>query len=95
MLTNNHKNMTKNELIDAIASQSGLTKADSQKALNAIIESISGALKRNDSVQLVGFGTFSVDERAAREGRNPATGEKMQIPAKKVAKWKPSKGLID
>lgn len=87
--------MTKNELIDAIASKSGLTKADSQKALNAIIESISGALKRNDSVQLVGFGTFSVDERAAREGRNPATGEKMQIPAKKVAKWKPSKGLID
>ena len=87
--------MTKNELIDAIASQSGLTKADSQKALNAIIESISGALKRNDSVQLIGFGTFSVDERAAREGRNPATGEKMQIPAKKVAKWKPSKGLID
>lgn len=87
--------MTKQELIDVVASQSGLTKADAQKALNAIIESISGALKRNDSVQLVGFGTFSVDERAAREGRNPATGEKMQIPAKKVAKWKPSKGLID
>ncbi len=87
--------MTKNELIDAIASQSGLTKADSQKALNAVMESIAGELKRGGNVQLVGFGTFSVDERAAREGRNPATGEKMQIPAKKVAKWKPSKGLID
>ena len=95
MLTNNNKNMTKNELIDAIASQSGLTKADSQKALNAVMESIAGELKRGGNVQLVGFGTFSVDERAAREGRNPATGEKMQIPAKKVAKWKPSKGLID
>ncbi|MBQ0028913.1 MAG: HU family DNA-binding protein [Paludibacteraceae bacterium] len=87
--------MTKNELIDAIASKSGLTKADSQKALNAVMESIAGELKRGGNVQLVGFGTFSVDERAAREGRNPATGEKMQIPAKKVAKWKPSKGLID
>lgn len=87
--------MTKNELIDAIASQSGLTKADSQKALNAVMESIAGELKRDGSIQLVGFGTFSVDERAAREGRNPATGAKMQIPAKKVAKWKPSKGLID
>lgn len=87
--------MTKNELIDAIASKSGLTKADSQKALNAVMESIVGELKRGGNVQLVGFGTFSVDERAAREGRNPATGEKMQIPAKKVAKWKPSKGLID
>ena len=79
--------MTKNELIDAIASQSGLTKADSQKALNAVMESIAGELKRGGNVQLVGFGTFSVDERAAREGCNPATGEKMQIPAKKVAKW--------
>ena len=87
--------MTKNELIDAIASQSGLTKADSQKALNAVMESIAGELKRGGSIQLVGFGTFSVDERAAREGRNPATGAKMQIPAKKVAKWKPSKGLTD
>ena len=87
--------MTKNELIDVIASKSGLTKADSQKALNAVMESIAGELKRGGNVQLVGFGTFSVDERAAREGRNPATGEKMQIPAKKVAKWKPSKGLID
>ena len=59
------------------------------------MESIAGELKRGGNVQLIGFGTFSVDERSAREGRNPKTGEKMQIPAKKVAKWKPSKGLID
>ncbi|MCQ2218837.1 MAG: HU family DNA-binding protein [Paludibacteraceae bacterium] len=86
--------MTKAELIDAIASQSGLTKADSQKALDATVKAISEMLKAGGNLQLVGFGTFSVEERAAREGRNPATGEKMQIPAKKVAKWKPSKNLL-
>ncbi|MBO4804480.1 MAG: HU family DNA-binding protein [Paludibacteraceae bacterium] len=86
--------MTKAELIDAIASQSGLTKADSQKALDATVKAISDLLKAGGNLQLVGFGTFSVEERAAREGRNPATGEKMQIPAKKVAKWKPSKSLL-
>ncbi|MBP5456213.1 MAG: HU family DNA-binding protein [Paludibacteraceae bacterium] len=86
--------MTKAELIDAIASQSGLTKADSQKALDATVKAISDLLKAGGNLQLVGFGTFSVEERAAREGRNPATGAKMQIPAKKVAKWKPSKSLL-
>ena len=86
--------MTKAELIDAIASQSGLTKADSQKALDATVKAISDLLKAGGNLQLVGFGTFSVEERAAREGRNPATGEKMQLPAKKVAKWKPSKSLL-
>lgn len=86
--------MTKAELIDAIASQSGLTKADSQKALDATLKAIADMLKEGGNLQLVGFGTFSVEERAAREGRNPATGEKMQIPAKKVAKWKPSKSLL-
>lgn len=87
--------MNKSELIDAIASQSGLTKANSSKALEAIMSSIQGALKKNDSVQLIGFGTFSVDERAAREGRNPRTGETMKIAAKKVAKFKPSKNIFD
>ena len=86
--------MTKAELIDAIASQSGLTKADSQKALDATVKAISDLLKAGGNLQLVGFSTFSVEERAAREGRNPATGAKMQIPAKKVAKWKPSKSLL-
>lgn len=81
--------------MNSVISKTGLSSADSKKALQAVIESITEELKRGGSVQLIGFGTFSVDERAAREGRNPATGEKMQIPAKKVAKWKPSKGLID
>ncbi|MCQ2194538.1 MAG: HU family DNA-binding protein [Paludibacteraceae bacterium] len=87
--------MTKEGLLNSVISKTGLSSADSKKALQAVIESITDELKRGGSVQLIGFGTFSVDERAAREGRNPATGEKMQIPAKKVAKWKPSKGLID
>ncbi|MBO4805134.1 MAG: HU family DNA-binding protein [Paludibacteraceae bacterium] len=87
--------MTKEGLINAVISKTGLSAVDSKKALQAVIETISDELKRGGNVQLIGFGTFSVDERAAREGRNPATGEKMQIPAKKVAKWKPSKGLID
>ncbi|MBO4333257.1 MAG: HU family DNA-binding protein [Paludibacteraceae bacterium] len=87
--------MNKSELIDAIASQSGLTKANSAKALDAIISSIQGSLKKNDAIQLIGFGTFSVDERAAREGRNPSTGETIKIAAKKVAKFKPSKNILD
>ena len=87
--------MTKEGLLNSVISKTGLSSADSKKALQAVIESITDELKRGGSVQLIGFGTFSVDERAARERRNPATGEKMQIPAKKVAKWKPSKGLID
>ena len=87
--------MTKECLVNYVISKTGLSAVDSKKALQAVIETITDELKRGGNVQLIGFGTFSVDERAAREGRNPATGEKMQIPAKKVAKWKPSKGLID
>lgn len=87
--------MNKQGLIYAIAARTGLTNANSQKFLDAAIETISENLKKGDTTQILGFGSFSVDERAAREGRNPKTGEKMQIPAKKVAKWKPSKGLID
>ncbi|MBP5458286.1 MAG: HU family DNA-binding protein [Paludibacteraceae bacterium] len=87
--------MTKEGLVNSVISKTGLSAVDSKKALQAVIETITDELKRGGNVQLIGFGTFSVDERAAREGRNPATGEKMQIPAKKVAKWKPSKGLID
>lgn len=87
--------MNKSELIDAIAEQSGLTKADSTKALNAFIDSVSGAMKRGDDVVLVGFGTFSVKERAARTGRNPKTGEALQIAASKVPSFKAGKGLKD
>jgi len=80
--------MNKQELIDAIASGSGLTKADSKRALDAFIDSVSGALKKGDRVALVGFGSYSVSERSAREGRNPQTGKTIKIAAKKVVKFK-------
>ncbi len=80
--------MNKNQLIDAIAEKSGLTKADSKKALEAVIEATGEALKAGDKLQLIGFGTFSVAERAARTGRNPSTGAEIQIAAKNVVKFK-------
>ena len=80
--------MNKQELIDAIASGSGLTKADSKRALDAFIESVSGALKKGDRVALVGFGSYSISERCAREGRSPQTGKTIKIAAKKVVKFK-------
>lgn len=79
--------MNKTDLVNAIAAE-GLTKADSKKALDAVLNAISGALKEGDKVALLGFGTFSVNERPAREGINPATKEKIQIAAKKVVKFK-------
>lgn len=85
--------MNKTELISKIAEQSQLTKADAKKALEATLEAISGALKTGDSVQLIGFGTFSVTERPEREGLNPRTKEKIKIAAKKVAKFKPGSEL--
>ena len=85
--------MNKTDLVAAVAAQAGLTKAQAQKAVEATVDAIAGALKGGDKVQLVGFGTFSVVEKAAREGVNPATGAKIQIPAKKVAKFKAGKGL--
>ncbi|MBI9033507.1 MAG: HU family DNA-binding protein [Bacteroidales bacterium] len=87
--------MNKAELIDAIASDSGLTKADAKRALDAFITATSGALSQGDRVALVGFGSFSVSERAARTGRNPKTGEEMPIPAKKVVKFKAGNELAD
>ena len=85
--------MNKSELVAAVAAQAGLTKAQAQKAVEATVDAIAGALKNGDKVQLVGFGTFSVVEKAAREGVNPSTGAKIQIPAKKVAKFKAGAGL--
>ena len=79
--------MTKTDLVNAIAA-TGLSKADSKKALDAVVGAISGALKEGDKVAILGFGTFSVNERPAREGINPATNEKIQIAAKKVVKFK-------
>lgn len=86
--------MNKSELVKAIAEKAGLSQAAGKAALEATIESIAGALKNGESVQLIGFGTFSVSERAARKGKNPATGEIIDIPAKKVAKFKAGKDLI-
>lgn len=80
--------MNKTELIDKIAAGASLSKADAKKALDATVAAIKEALGNGDKIQLVGFGTFSVTERPAREGVNPHTGEKIQIAAKKVAKFK-------
>ncbi|MBU0723583.1 MAG: HU family DNA-binding protein [Alphaproteobacteria bacterium] len=87
--------MNKNELVAAVADGSGLTKADAGKAVDAVFDSISSALKAGDEVRLVGFGTFAVSSRAASEGRNPRTGEKIKIPASKQPKFKAGKGLKD
>lgn len=86
--------MNKTDLINAIAAE-GLSKADSKKALDAVLNSIAGALKEGDKVALIGFGTFSVAERPARTGINPATKEKIQIDAKKVIKFKAGAELAD
>lgn len=85
--------MKKQELVAAIAAGSGLTKVDSEKALSATIEAITGALAKGESIQLIGFGTFSISDRAARTGRNPQTGKEIQIAAKKVVKFKTGKAL--
>tara|TARA_R110001592_G_scaffold156341_6_gene386768 strand:- start:664 stop:936 length:273 start_codon:yes stop_codon:yes gene_type:complete len=87
--------MNKGELVDAIAKEAGLTKADAGSALNAFIGAVSGSLKKGDSVQLIGFGTFSISKRAARTGRNPQTGKEIKIAAKKVAKFKAGKALAE
>lgn len=87
--------MNKTELIEKIAAGAGLTKADSKKALDATVAAIKDALVAGDKIALVGFGTFSVAERAAREGINPLTKAKMTFPAKKVAKFKAGSDLAD
>jgi len=80
--------MNKAELIEAIASDSGLSKADAKRALDAFVSSTTGALKKGDRVALVGFGSFSISARAARKGRNPQTGKEIKIAAKNVVKFK-------
>ncbi|MCZ2283617.1 MAG: HU family DNA-binding protein [Bacteroidales bacterium] len=85
--------MNKAELIDAMAAESGLTKADSKKALDAFVKVTQNALKSGDKITLVGFGTFSVSTRAARIGRNPQTGKELKIAAKKVVKFKAGSDL--
>ncbi len=87
--------MNKAELIDSIAGKSGLSKADAAKALDAVVESITEGLSNGDRIALVGFGSWSVEQRGARTGRNPRTGDAIQIPAKKVVKFKAGAGLSD
>ena len=87
--------MTKSDLIEKIAADAGLSKADAARALDASLENIKKALKKNQKVTLVGFGTFSVTKRKARKGRNPRTGEEIKIAAAKVPKFTPGKGLKD
>ena len=87
--------MNKTELIDKIAAGAGLSKAEAKKALDATTAAIKEALVKGDKIQLVGFGTFSVNERPAREGINPATKAKIKIAAKKVAKFKAGAELAD
>ena len=87
--------MNKNDLVAAVAQATGTSKADAAKAVDGVFDAIAGALKSGDGVQLVGFGSFSVAHRAARQGRNPRTGETIQIAASKLPKFKAGKALKD
>ena len=87
--------MNRNELVDSVSGKTDMKKSEASKAVDAVFDAIAEALKGGDEVRLVGFGTFSVASRAASEGRNPRTGEKIQIAASKHAKFKPGKGLRD
>lgn len=87
--------MNKSELVEAVAQNADLPKASAARAVDAMVDAVTRALKENDSVSLVGFGTFSVRERAARSGRNPRTGDTISIPATKVPSFKAGKALKD
>ena len=87
--------MNKQELLSAMAEKSGLTKKDSEAALAAFIETVQDTLKKGEKVQLIGFGSFEVRDRAARKGKNPLTGEEMNIPAAKVPAFKAGRALKD
>jgi DNA-binding protein HU-beta len=87
--------MNKQELIDAIAAESGLSKKDSKEALDAIVKTVGVTLKKGDNISLVGFGSFTVIQKAARTGKNPQTGKPIQIAAKKAVKFRPGKELAD
>ena len=87
--------MNKNDLVAAVADDAGLSKADAAKAVDSVFDTIAGSLKSGEEVRLVGFGTFNVTRRAASTGRNPRTGEAIQIPASNQAKFKAGKGLKD
>lgn len=85
--------MNKSDLIDVMAEDAGITKAAAKKAIDSFLGNVEGALKKGDRVSLVGFGSWSVSRRAARDGRNPQTGKTIRIAAKNVVKFKPGSGL--
>ncbi|MCC3256972.1 HU family DNA-binding protein [Paenibacillus polymyxa] len=87
--------MNKTDLINQVSESTELSKKDVTKAIDAVFEAIAGALQNGDKVQLVGFGNFEVRERSARKGRNPQTGEEIEIPASKIPAFKPDKALKD
>ena len=87
--------MNKAELVDAVAAKADLSRSDAGNAVEAVFDTITNALQKGDNVSLVGFGTFSVKRRAARTGRNPRTGEPLQIPATNAPGFKAGKGLKD
>lgn len=87
--------MNKSELVDSMASAAGISKAAAEKSLTGFLDAVTGALAGGDKVTLVGFGTFSVTNRAARQGRNPQTGKAIKIPARTVARFKPGSKLAD
>ncbi len=85
--------MNKAQLVDSMASMTGLTKADTERTLEAFVQSVTKSIQKNEEVKLVGFGTFSVSDRKERTGRNPQTGEEILIPARKVPVFRPGKEL--
>lgn len=87
--------MNKTELINAVAEKTDLSKKDATGAVDAVFDIITGSLEKQEKVQLIGFGNFEVRERAARKGRNPQTGEEIEIPASNVPAFKPGKALKD
>ncbi len=87
--------MTKTELVSEVAERTGLTKVDAERAVKALVDTVTDCLKKGDSLTIVGFGTFSVSQRAARTGKNPRTGEKLEIAAVTTPKFKPGKSLKD
>ena len=87
--------MNKAELVDAIAKEAKISKAQAQEAVDSFVKNVQGVLKMGDRLTLVGFGTFSTSKREARTGRNPQTGKPIKIPAKKIARFTPGKSLKD
>jgi DNA-binding protein HU-beta len=87
--------MNKSDLIKAVATDAGLTQADANKALDALLDTIVEAIKKGDQVAITGFGTFAAKKRPARDGRNPRTGETVKIKARTTALWKPAAALKD